>query len=79
MPEVRALSFEVNKIMEDNNHRQLDDFDYDFYLKNINDVDVESKSKNFLCYLRNCGREHRNAIASYFQYNSLWNDNNISF
>ena len=74
-----TLSFEVNKIMEDNNHRQLDDFDYDFYLKNINDVDVESKSKNFLCYLRNCGREHRNAIASYFQYNSLWNDNNISF
>jgi len=74
-----STSFELNKIIENNNHRQLDDFDYDFYLKNINDVDVESKSKQFLCYIRNCNRDHRKAIASYFQHNNLWNNNNISF
>ena len=74
-----TLSFEVNKIIEDNNHRHLDKFDYDFYLKSVDDINIDSKSKKFLCYLRNCGREHRNAIASYFQHNNLWDINNISF
>ena len=74
-----TLSFELNKIMEDNNHRYLDKFDYDFYLKNVDDIDIDNKSKYFLCYLRNCGRPHRNAIASYFQHNNLWNKNNLSF
>jgi hypothetical protein len=74
-----TLSFEVNKIIENNNHRHLDKFDYDFYLKNVDDINIDSKSKKFLCYLRNCGREHRNAIASYFQHNNLWDINNISF
>jgi hypothetical protein len=74
-----TLSFELNKIMEDNNHRYLDKFDYDFYLKNVDDIDIGNKSKHFLCYLRNCGRPHRNAIASYFQHNNLWNKNNLSF
>ena len=74
-----TLSFEVNKIIETDNHRALDNFDYDFYLKNIDDVNINDKSKHFLCYLRNCGRPHRNAIASYFQYNNLWDTNNISF
>ena len=49
--------------------------DLNNYLKNINDVDVESKSKQFLCYIRNCNRDHRKAIASYFQHNNLWNNN----
>lgn len=61
-----STSFELNKIIEDNNHRQLDDFDYDFYLKNINDVDVESKSKQFLCYIRNCNRDHRKSNCFLF-------------
>ena len=74
-----SLSFELNKIIENNNHRQLDKFDYDFYRKKIKDVDIDDKSKHFLCYLRNCGRPHRNAIASYFQYNTLWDKNNLSF
>jgi len=74
-----TLSFELNQIIKDNNHRELPKFDYDFYSKEIQDIDVKNKSKHFLCYLRNCGRPHRNAIASYFQYNSLWKDNNISF
>ena len=74
-----SLSFELNKIMEDNNHRQLDKFDYDFYRKEIQDIDIDNKSKHFLCYLRNCGRPHRNAIASYFQHNNLWDKNNLSF
>ena len=74
-----TLSFELNKIMENNNHRYLDKFDYDFYLKNVDDIDIDNKSKYFLCYLRNCGRPHRNAIASYFQHNNLWNNNNLSF
>jgi hypothetical protein len=74
-----TLSFEVNKIIENNNHRHLDKFDYDFYLKSVDDINIGSKSKKFLCYLRNCGREHRNAIASYFQHNNLWDINNISF
>ena len=74
-----TLSFEVNKIIENNNHRHLDKFDYDFYLKSVDDINIDSKSKKFLCYLRNCGREHRNAIASYFQHNNLWDINNISF
>jgi hypothetical protein len=74
-----TLSFELNKIMENNNHRYLDKFDYDFYLKNVDDIDINNKSKHFLCYLRNCGRPHRNAIASYFQHNNLWNNNNLSF
>ena len=74
-----SLSFELNKIIENNNHRQLDKFDYDFYRKKIKDVDIDDKSKHFLCYLRNCGRPHRNAIASYFQHNTLWDKNNLSF
>ena len=74
-----SLSFELNKIIENNNHRQLDKFDYDFYRRKIKDVDIDDKSKHFLCYLRNCGRPHRNAIASYFQYNTLWDKNNLSF
>ena len=74
-----SLSFELNKIIENNNHRELDNFEYDFYLKNIEDIDIDNKSKYFLCYLRNCGREHRNAIASYFQHNDLWDKNNLSF
>ena len=32
-----------------------------------------------MCYIRNCNRDHRKAIASYFQHNNLWNNNNISF
>jgi len=74
-----TLSFELNKIIENNNHRKLDNFDYDFYLKNISDIDIENKSKHFLCYLRNCNRDHRKLIASYFQHNNLWNTNNVSF
>ena len=74
-----TLSFELNKIIENNNHRQLDNFDYDFYLKNINDINIDNKSKRFLCYIRNCNRIHRRAIASYFQHNNLWDTNNISF
>ena len=74
-----SLSFELNKIIENNNHRQLDKFDYDFYRRKIKDVDIDDKSKHFLCYLRNCGRPHRNAIASYFQHNTLWDKNNLSF
>ena len=74
-----TLSFEINKIMENNNHRQLDKFDYDFYLKNVDDIDIDNKSKRFLCYIRNCNRGHRKVIASYFQHNNLWNTNNVSF
>ena len=74
-----SLSFELNKIMEDNNHRKLEQFEYDFYRKEIQDIDIDNKSKHFLCYLRNCGRPHRNAIASYFQHNNLWDKNNLSF
>ena len=74
-----SLSFELNKIIENDNHRKLDKFDYDFYRRKIKDIDINSKSKHFLCYLRNCGRPHRNAIASYFQHNNLWDKNNLSF
>jgi hypothetical protein len=74
-----TLSFELNQIIKDNNHRELPKFDYDFYRKEIQDIDVKNKSKNFLCYLRNCGRPHRNAIASYFQHDDLWSKNNLSF
>jgi len=73
------LSFEVNKIASNNGHRELDKFDYDFHLKNIKDIDIDSKSKHFLCYLRNCGRDHRRALACYFQHHKLWENNNISF
>ena len=74
-----SLSFELNQIIKGNNHRELPKFDYDFYRKEIQDIDVKNKSKHFLCYLRNCGRPHRNAIASYFQCNNLWDKNNLSF
>ena len=74
-----SLSFELNQIIKGNNHRELPKFDYDFYRKEIQDIDVKNKSKHFLCYLRNCGRPHRNAIASYFQHDDLWSKNNLSF
>jgi len=74
-----SLSFELNKIIENDNHRKLDKFDYDFYRRESKDIDIDNKSKHFLCYLRNCGRPHRNAIASYFQHNNLWDKNNLSF
>ena len=73
------LSFELNKIIENNNHRKLDKFDYDFYRKEIKILILIISQKHFLCYLRNCGRPHRNAIASYFQHNNLWDKNNLSF
>lgn len=57
----------------------LSDFDYNFNVKSIKDIDIDNKSKYFLCYLRNCDRLHRKGLASYFQYHDLWNDNNISF
>ena len=74
-----SLSFELNQTIKNNNYRQLDKFDYDFYRRKIKDIDINNKSKHFLCYLRNCGRPHRNAIASYFQHNNLWDKNNLSF
>ena len=53
----------------------------DFYAeqRNNTDINIEKKNKRFLCYLRNCARAHRVGIASYFEYNKLWEDNNISF
>ena len=74
-----SLSFELNKIIENDNHRKLDKFNYDFYRRKSKDINIDNKSKHFLCYLRNCGRPHRNAIASYFQHNNLWDNNNLSF
>ena len=43
------------------------------------DINVEDKSKYFLSYLRNCGRDHRKVLAAYFQHNDLWDKNNLSF
>ena len=58
-----TLSFQVNKIIETDNHRALDNFKYNFYLKKpYDDININDKSKHFLCYLRNCVRPHRNAI-----------------
>ena len=72
-------SFELNLIIEQDDIRELDEFDYSFNYNTIDNINIEDKSKHFLCYMRNCGRPHRNAIASYFQHNNLWNKNNLSF
>ena len=72
-------SFELNLIIEQNDIRELDEFDYNFKLHTIKDVSVEDKSKHFLSYMRNCGRNHRKVLAAYFQYNNLWDKNNLSF
>ena len=74
-----SISFEMNKIKKNNNFRTVDDFDYNFKLNTIDDIDISNKSKNFLCYMRNCGKQHRKVLASYFQHNDLWDKNNISF
>ena len=49
----------------------LSDFDYNFNVKSIKDIDIDNKSKYFLCYLRNCDRLHRKGLFSYFQYHDL--------
>ena len=74
-----TLSYELNLIIEQDDIRELDEFDYSFNYNTIDNINIEDKSKHFLCYMRNCGRPHRNAIASYFQHNKLWDKNNISF
>jgi len=72
-------SFELNLIMEQNDIRELDEFDYDFKVHTIKDINIEDKSKHFLSYMRNCGRDHRKVLAAYFQHNNLWDKNNLSF
>ena len=74
-----SIAFDFNKLKNENDKMDLSDFDYNFNVKSIKDIDIDNKSKYFLCYLRNCDRLHRKGLASYFQYHDLWNDNNISF
>jgi hypothetical protein len=75
-----TISYQLNEMVQDKSLGiELNDFDYDFKIRNISDINIEKKNKKFLCYLRNCARPHRVGIASYFEYNKLWEDNNISF
>jgi|ETN02SMinimDraft_4_1059925.scaffolds.fasta_scaffold01520_11 hypothetical protein len=74
-----AISNELVCVKEASNFRKLEGFDYDFRLHNINDINLDNKTKFFSSYLRNCNREHRKALGAYFQYNNLWKDNNLSF
>ena len=74
-----STSFNLNKIIEQNSARELDEFDYEFSAHTTKDINVEDKSKYFLSYLRNCGRDHRKVLAAYFQHNDLWDKNNLSF
>jgi len=74
-----AISYELHILKKDNNFRELEGFDYDFKLHDVEDIDLSKKTKFFSSYLRNCNREHRRALGAYFQYNDLWKDNNLSF
>ena len=75
-----TISYQLNEMIDDKSFGvELSDFDYSFKIRDINEIDIENKSKRFLCYLRNCARPHRIGIASYFEHNNLWYDNNISF
>ena len=75
-----TISYQLNKMVQDKSFGiELNDFNYDFKIRNVSDINIEKKNKKFLCYLRNCARAHRVGIASYFEHNKLWDDNNISF
>ena len=74
-----STSFDLNRMIEQNSIRELDEFDYSFNYNTIDNINIEDKSKHFLCYMRNCGRDHRKVLAAYFQHNKLWDKNNISF
>ena len=74
---VDGISFALDKL-KDNTMELDDNFDYSFVVKKVSDIDIDSKSKHFLTFMRNCARPHRIALASYYEYNNLWN-NNISF
>ena len=54
------------KIIEQNSARELDEFDYEFYLNTTKDINIEDKSKYFLSYLRNCGRDIESRFSFLF-------------
>lgn len=74
-----TLAYDFNRIRNENFELELSEFQYNYNVKSIDDIDIDKKSKHFLCYLRNCSKLNRKILASYFQYHKLWDINNISF
>ena len=74
---IEALSREVVKIKNRGGEQTV--LGYQYTCPDIKDIDIKSKDKYFLCLLRNCGKTHRKALATYFEYHDLWNNNIISF
>jgi len=74
-----SIAYDFNSAKNRNDKLELSEFKYDFNVKTIDDIDIDNKSKYFLCYLRNCNRLHRKGLAAYFQYHDLWDTNNISW
>jgi|TARA_R110002020_G_scaffold20460_7_gene70080 hypothetical protein len=52
---------------------------YTYTCPQIKDIDLNKKNKHFLCLQRNCGKSHRRALGTYFQYHDLWDKNILSF
>ena len=74
-----AISYGLLSVKRDNNFQELKGFDYNFKVNTIDDIDLEKKSKYFLSLMRTGKRPHRIALASYYEYNKLWESNNISW
>lgn len=74
-----GISYGLLKVKRENNFQELKKFDYNFKVSTIDDIDLELKSKYFLSLMRTGKRPHRIALASYYEYNKLWESNNISW
>ena len=75
---LETASFQLNHIIKHQEGKQITEMGYDFEYTTIEDVDIEKKTKHFLSFMRGC-HSHRIGLASYFEKNNLWFDNNISF
>ncbi len=58
---------------------ELKDFDYNFEIRDISDIDLTKKKKRFISYMRNCVKPHRMSLGCFFEYNNMWDNNNLSF